>query len=199
MTTTPVTDGRSRRSERTRNAVLDALLALLRTGNLRPTAREIAAEAGVSLRSVYVHFEDLDDLFVAAADRQFQQVRHLVVEVATTGPLRERADALVRARGRIYEGIGGVRQAAAVHAPFSPALAGRLATVRELARAELERVFAVELDACPAAQRRERLAVLEVLSGSETWDHLRTSSGMDEGATCAAITGAVVALLGAVE
>jgi AcrR family transcriptional regulator len=52
MSVAPVADGRSARSRRTRTAVVDALLRLLRAGNLRPTAREIASEAGISLRSV---------------------------------------------------------------------------------------------------------------------------------------------------
>ena len=47
MATAPVTDGRSARSQRTRNAVVDALLELNREGNLRPTAKEIAERAGV--------------------------------------------------------------------------------------------------------------------------------------------------------
>ena len=55
-------DGRASRAARTRIAVVDALLALNEKGNLRPTAREIAAEAGVSLRSIYVHFDDVESL-----------------------------------------------------------------------------------------------------------------------------------------
>jgi AcrR family transcriptional regulator len=64
-----VADGRATRAERTRIAVVDALLSLNEQGNLRPTAREIAAEAGVSLRSIYVHFDDVEALFIAAAIR----------------------------------------------------------------------------------------------------------------------------------
>src|ERR1044072_5768679 len=66
------TDGRSARAARTRDAVVEALLSLLDEGNLRPTARQVAERAGVSLRSVYVHFDDLEDLFTAAAHRFFE-------------------------------------------------------------------------------------------------------------------------------
>ena len=62
-------DGRLTRAARTRTAVVDALLTLNERGQLRPTARDIAAEAGVSLRSVYVHFDDLEALFVESSRR----------------------------------------------------------------------------------------------------------------------------------
>ena len=94
MATAPVTDGRSARSQRTRNAVVDALLDLNREGNLRPTAREIAERANVSLRSVYVHFDDLEDLFLAAAKRHAELVSGMLIEVPATGPLRSRAETL---------------------------------------------------------------------------------------------------------
>ena len=67
-------DGRVSRAARTREAVVDALLALNDRGVLRPTARDIAAEAGVSLRSLYVHFDDLESLFVAAGQRHTERL-----------------------------------------------------------------------------------------------------------------------------
>src|SRR6188474_3694415 len=111
MTTAPlasgrVTDGRSARSQRTRLAVVDALLDLLRAGNPRPTAKEIAERAGVSLRSVYVHFDDLEDLFLAAAKRHVELISGMLVEVPDTGPLRSRAETMVRMRSRIWEEVG---------------------------------------------------------------------------------------------
>src|SRR3954447_22420453 len=75
MTSTQTVDGRSARAQRTRDSVVDAVLDLVATGQTRPTAREIADAAGISVRSVYVHFDDLDDLFRAAADRHFPRPR----------------------------------------------------------------------------------------------------------------------------
>jgi hypothetical protein len=42
-------DGRRQRSARSRDAVVDAILELLREGNLRPGADEIAARAGAKI------------------------------------------------------------------------------------------------------------------------------------------------------
>ena len=53
-------DGRVVRGLRNREALVDAIITLNEEGVLRPSAAEIAERAGVSLRSVYRHFEDID-------------------------------------------------------------------------------------------------------------------------------------------
>ena len=63
-------DGRIARGARARAAIVDALLALIEAGELRPSAARIAERAGVSLRSVFQHFKDVESLFAAMADRQ---------------------------------------------------------------------------------------------------------------------------------
>jgi AcrR family transcriptional regulator len=175
--------------------VVDALLDLLRAGNLRPTAREVAERAGVSLRSVYVHFDDVEDLFLAAAERQFELVAGLAEPVPATGPLADRAEAVVRVRGRLFEEIGAVRRAAELQEPFSPALARRLAAVRDAARTDLARVFAAELAPLPAADAARRFGTLDALASGATWDHLRRVSGLDPDAAARAVADAIVALL----
>jgi TetR/AcrR family transcriptional regulator, regulator of autoinduction and epiphytic fitness len=97
-TPAPLTDGRSARSQRTREAVVDALLALIGDGNPRPTAREIAERANVSLRSVYVHFDDLEDLFLAVAQRQMAQVVTMVTPISPDAPLADRIEAMCTQR-----------------------------------------------------------------------------------------------------
>src|SRR5690606_27488921 len=71
-------DGRLTRAARTRASVVEALLTLNDEGNLRPTARDIATKAGVSLRSLYVHFDDLEALFLAASRRQGERLAELL-------------------------------------------------------------------------------------------------------------------------
>src|SRR6058998_3910623 len=113
-------DGRAMRSERARAAVVDALLALLEAGDLRPTAERIAERAGVSLRLVFHHFNDLETLFAAAALRQMERVIPLLQRVSAEGPLGTRIEALVNQRARLYERVGNVRRAALLVEPFSP-------------------------------------------------------------------------------
>ena len=62
---TPATepaDGRHARRDRNRVAVVDAMLELFAAGNLAPSSDEIAEKAGLSPRSLFRYFDDLDDL-----------------------------------------------------------------------------------------------------------------------------------------
>lgn len=178
MATTSITasgtaDGRSARAARTREAVVEALLTLLDEGSLRPTAREIADRAGVSLRSVYVHFEDLEDLFSAAAAKHFERMLALYARLPTDGSLPERLDAFLSQRARIMEAVAPVRRAALLQEPFSPELARVLALGRKASRDEIERVFAVELDRERGAARARLLAALDIVAGAAAWETLR--------------------------
>jgi hypothetical protein len=67
-------DGRLRRSERTRQALIEAYLDLLGEKQQPPTTPEIAKRAGCSIRLVYERFSDLRTLSAAAADHAFAQV-----------------------------------------------------------------------------------------------------------------------------
>lgn len=171
-------DGRAARSMRTRAAVVDALLALLERGELRPTVGRIAEEAGISARSVYVHFEDLDDLFAAAAQRQTERVLPLVEAVCVDAPLDVRVEDFTRSRARLLDAIHPVRRAAVLNEPFLPALARLLAGARARERADLERVFGPELDAHTGARRRRLLAALDAVTGWPAWDTWRTQHGL---------------------
>ena len=55
-------DGRRQRSQRTREKILSAYWELMLAGDMSPSAAAIAEHAGVGLRSVFRHFEDLDTL-----------------------------------------------------------------------------------------------------------------------------------------
>ena len=166
-------DGRTARSTKTRNAIAEALLDLLTEDKLRPTAREIAERAGVSVRSVYVHFDDLEDLFCVAAKRHLARIAPMLTPAPATGTLPERAHALVRQRTGLYASSGGVGRATRLHAEFSPTLARILRDSHARSRADLERIFAPELDGLTAAQRTRTVAVLDILTGPEAWQTLR--------------------------
>ena len=83
--TAPAQDGRLTRAARTRASVVEALLTLNEEGHLRPTARDIATKAGVSLRSLYVHFDDLEALFVAASQRQGERLGKMLPPMVRDG------------------------------------------------------------------------------------------------------------------
>jgi TetR/AcrR family transcriptional regulator, regulator of autoinduction and epiphytic fitness len=179
-TVAPASDGRSARAIRTRDAVVDSFLALMDGGNLRPTARQVSERAGVSLRSVFQHFQDLEALFAAAADKQIERLTPLVTEVPAHAPHAERLRLFVKNRTRLLEAISPVRRAALLQEPFSAEIASRLHWSRETNRAEAERAFAPELAALPAKERRDTLAALHAATEWYTWETLRAHDNLSE-------------------
>jgi AcrR family transcriptional regulator len=192
---TTTVDGRTARSARTRDAVVEALLALLDDGDLRPTARRVAARAGVSLRSVYVRFEDLDALYVEAAQRQWERLSTLVDPIPADLPLAERLPAFVEQRCRVLEVAAPVRPAAELQEPFNDALAASLTWARGVARAEVARVFDPELAQRRGAARTRLLDALDVTAGSTTWDVLRRQRDLTPAAARRVVLDMTTALL----
>lgn len=192
MGETDVTDRRIVRANRTRDSVVDALLELIDEGNLRPTAREIAARAHVSLRSVYVHFDDVDALFHAAAIRHDERLDAVRGELVTTGPFEHRLAAFVDRRARVYELSRNVSHAAVLLEPFSPAMRSILDQARQVSWGELEVVFAAELGEDGDGRRG---AVLDVLTSVRSWDTLRTHHGLTVDEAKAAVCEVVRAFL----
>src|SRR5437763_15571571 len=113
-------DGRAARSVRTRRAIVDALRALHHEGDLRPTAPRVAERAGVSVRTVWQHFDDLETLFVEAGRRDLEIAMTFVTPIEPGLPLAARIESLVEQRSRMYEEMAPVWRAARLNAPFSP-------------------------------------------------------------------------------
>jgi AcrR family transcriptional regulator len=171
-------DGRLARSARARVAVVDALLDLIDAGDLQPTAPRIAERAGVSLRSVFHYFADLEALFAAAAARQHARLRPLLRTIPPTGPLALRLRAFVVQRARLLERIAPVRRAALLMEPFSPEVARGLQQVRAAGQREVARVFAPELRRHRPADRRDLVAALATVASFPTWETLRVHQGL---------------------
>ena len=72
-------DGRAARAARTRDAIVEATVALVEAGDVRPTAPRIAGRAGVSVRSVFQHFDDLSALYTAVVCLVVERLAVLVV------------------------------------------------------------------------------------------------------------------------
>ena len=183
-------DGRTARSERTRNAIVTAHVTLIQNGDLRPTADRIAKAAGVSLRALWSHFADMEALFAASGDRVLHRRDAGYVPVPPDLPLAERIDAYCRQRARMLEEIAPQARASSLKEPFSPALLRyrrvHLARVRE----ELRVLFAAEL-----GDDATLLDAVTAVSLWRTWDTWRTAMDLDADAAQVTLTRTVTALL----
>ena len=77
----------------------------------------------------------------------------------------------------MLEVLTPIRRAAAVHAPFSAEVRGRLQAGHAMLRAELDRVFADELAKHDEPERTRLLDALDTVLSWPSWENLRTLNG----------------------
>ncbi len=190
------TDGRTARRDRNRDLVLDAVIELFAEDQLTPNAADVAARSGVSLRSVYRYYEDLDALVRAAIARHVARVEPLLeVPDPGVGPLDERVARFVACRMRLYEAVAPTARAALLRAPVNHYLRERLERVRETLRRQTEAMFAPELSGMSGAERRAVSGAADTLLQFESAEHLRVRLGYSPAQTADILRRTLTALL----
>ncbi len=187
------TDGRIQRSERSREAIVGAMLELIGEGELSPTAQQVAERADVGVRTVFRHFSDMDTLFATMNERLQEAVAGLFVDAAQTGPLAERVEGLLSRRFELLDRLAPYTRSGALQRARSPFLqAQHERNVRALRRDLLR--WLPELEATEAGNA-EILAALELVLSFEAWERLRVDqklSARRASATIRRITEAIV-------
>jgi TetR/AcrR family transcriptional regulator, regulator of autoinduction and epiphytic fitness len=165
-------DGRVARGERTRVALAEALITLVEQGDAQPTARRIAEQAGVSLRLVFHHFDDLESILQAAVKIQEQRHWRNLRPVDPGLPVDERVARVVRQRAQVFQAVAPVRRSAEQLKRSSPTLAAELTRAGDWLRGQLQVTFGPELEGRSGADARLLLDALEVVTSWETWEQL---------------------------
>lgn len=96
-------DGRRLRSERSRQAIIDASIELINEGVLVPTAQLISERAGVGIRSFFRHFVDMESLFKAVDIQNRESTEALFIGGDREGTLAQRILHAVERRSEGYE------------------------------------------------------------------------------------------------
>ncbi|MCB1003010.1 MAG: TetR/AcrR family transcriptional regulator [Acidimicrobiales bacterium] len=175
----PAIDGRRARRDRNRDAVLDAVIELFTEGHVGLVAADVAERSGVSLRSVYRYFDDLDELARAAIARQTERFAPLAeIPDLGEGPLDDRIERIVTSRVDIHDAVGPTRRAAIQRSATNPILAEQLERTRRLLAEQVAAQFAPELEARDRPARARLGAALELLLTFESVDQLRRVQGL---------------------
>jgi AcrR family transcriptional regulator len=189
-------DGRRLRSERTKQLIIEAYLALAEEMSPRvPTASEIAEKAGYSVRSVFERFPDIRALQVAAVDYSLAQLAALAPPRGAEGDRKTRIDSHVRTRSQTCETWLPLWRSLIVNQGDSPELKARIRLARDHVTARMELMFAPELSLMPAAERRQVLIALEALTDVESWARMRELFGLSVDDACLVWTQAIDRLL----
>ncbi|HUI28052.1 MAG TPA: TetR family transcriptional regulator [Candidatus Kryptonia bacterium] len=186
----PAPDGRVRRSQRSGQAIVDALLDLVGGGLLEPTAQQVAERANVGIRTVFRRFSDMESLFAEMEARLQAEALPILIGRQPQGSLRERARALVRLRVTFFERIGPYKRSGNLKRWRSPFLRDRHARLVRALRAELTR-WLPEIAHAPAAVAD----ALDLATSFEAWDRLRSEQGLGSTRAQAAMEQTVLALV----
>ncbi|MDP1840213.1 MAG: hypothetical protein Q8N31_23460 [Reyranella sp.] len=177
-------DGRRQRSLRTRQAIIEAYLGLLRENSQVPTGAQIAFRAGCSIRSLFERFVDLDKLGLAAIDHVIGLGLSTPVGDRAEGDRQSRLKFQVETRARICENWLPMWRVLVRHQDDGDSVKARIQLVREAIRARLKLMYRPELSILPEAERAHMLIALEALTDFEAWGQMRGRHGLSVEAAC---------------
>lgn len=150
----------------------------------------MAERAGVSLRTLWGHFKDLEALFAAAGAKTLQVQYAEFLAVPADQPLAARIEQFCRQRARMLESIAGASRAAQIRLPYSPQLRVNRAHHNDRLRAEIAELFAAELAGEP-----DLVTALLVATTWPAWMGSRDDLGLSVDEATAVMRRTVSALL----
>ena len=170
-------DGRVARSERTREAIAEALLELLNEGVLRPRAQEIAKRADVAVRTVFQHFDDMEGLYAEILRRQSERIAPFLAPLDPHRSTADKVRTLIEMRDNMYALAaplrrGMIRIAAAAN---SKTFESALEELRRVMTQQIQQGFvkALHLNTDPY----DVLPRIEAITSFEMWDHFTQIQG----------------------
>jgi AcrR family transcriptional regulator len=172
-------DGRSLRRERNRQDIVDALLGLIENGETEISAALIASKAGLSERSIFRYFDDVDDLYRSVCDLAFsKEIEYALIDDAGIGSLDTKIENFVNQRVRIYTMNEKIAPAARSFAFKNPIIKNQLVFGRKLLRAQITKHFAEELSAFDKSEQQVAVATIDALTTFESYDMMRSDQKM---------------------
>ncbi len=108
-------DGRKHRSQKSQMLIVNAMLELVASGNLEPSADQIAEIADVGRRSVFRHFSDMDTLYREMSNSIAATMESIVQQPFQAADWRGRVLELVDRRAVVFEKLKPFLLALQVH------------------------------------------------------------------------------------
>jgi AcrR family transcriptional regulator len=166
-------DGRRRRSEQSRVRIVDAVMALVAEGHITPSAENVAARAGVGLRSVFRHFKDMESLYaeIWLSNLRFYEAARVPFASADW---RGKLDEMIERRTGIYEQLLPFKRASDAHRHESPTIEANQQAVSRAMRERLVQVLPAAIAGKPLV-----FEAMDMLLSFECWQRLRFEQQLD--------------------
>ncbi len=170
--------GRGDRVARTREAIVSSTLTLALDGEIAPIVRDVARLAGVSARTVFQHFADTAELYVAVLGRVFSTVNDGGPEINRQWPLDQRITVVVDHRATRYEKVRPMWTFIQTLQRRSIEAAENIRELYSSNREQLADSFGPELSALSTDKRERTLNALSFTLSPESWNPLRDRLGL---------------------
>ena len=190
---TETEDGRKRRSERSREQIIEAMFELVSMGELDPGAARIAEVANVSLRTVFRHFEEVDGLYLEMNRRVKAEVMPIVQAPFQSTNWRDTVLELVERRSEVFERILPFRVCGSIRRFRSDFLMQGHQDFVAMERAILDSVLPEDVRTNVVLE-----AGFDTVLGFDTWRRLRQDRGLSVQDARATMRKLVEALLASV-
>lgn len=185
-----VPDGRRLRTERSRQAIIDAALSFMDEGVLVPTAQQIADRAGLGIRSFFRHFEDMESLFQAVDDQIRDSYESLFLGGDREGTFEERVVHAVERHADAYDAIKNIVLSTQAQRWRYEMLRRNYARNQRGLRKDLDD-WLPELRSIPAPRRE----AVDAVASFEMWHRLREHQGLGKQASIDIVTDLLKRLL----
>ncbi len=169
----PLRDGRRERSRSSRGKIVQAMLELVRRGDVAPSAARVADHAGVGLRTVFRHFDDMDSLYREIGEQIEAQVMPIVLQPYVSENWEDRLDELVERRGQVFEAILPFRLSANIKRYQSTYLMQDYVRLNKLERQLVEAILPPEV-----TNDRLTMEALHVALSFQGWRSMRHDQGL---------------------
>jgi AcrR family transcriptional regulator len=173
--TAAVPDGRRQRSERSKQAIIDASLELMEEGILVPTAQLISERAGVGIRSFFRHFADMETLFATIEEQKRESTEALFVGGDRAGSLEERILQATERHADGYENQKNIILSTSAQSWRYQVLRKNYARYQRGLRKDLDD-WLPELKQLPRVQRE----AVDAVASFEMWHRLREHQGLSK-------------------
>lgn len=166
-------DGRHLRSRATRAKIVEALLTLVRDGDVAPGAAQVAEVAGVGLRTVFRHFDEMESLYREMAEVIEAQVMPIMLKPFEATGWQDRVREMADRRIGIYETIMPYRISSSIKRFQSEFLMQGYHKQLQLERTSLHAILPQAVIDDPSLA-----SAIEVTISFQCWRRLRHDQGL---------------------
>jgi len=179
----PETDGRRQRGQANRAKIIAAFMELMEAGDPSPSAAHVAKHAGVGLRSVFRHFDDMDSIY-AAVDRLLgEQWRPVLNKPFKSTDWQDQLIELIKRRAEVNEHTSPYRLTT-MFARFHSAQL--MENYERLMKIEADALNAILPKSVQKDKRRSRAILLA--TSFDSWRLFRQDQGLSNRQTVATMS-----------